>query len=171
MNEQLSCPKCKTPASASDIHCKNCRFNLRDVKTAEQTMLVPYQTQDVMQAPPRRAYFPKNAHLGLFIEQAEKTITIAFNADSHFVLGRGIAELDIVRIDLAPFGAAKYGVSRRHARLIRMPAILIVEDLGTLNGTYINGERLGSGHAYVLCEGDSLKLGGMTLKVSFEVKE
>lgn len=168
MSDQIICPNCGTLNPPLSIHCKKCQFNMRDVKSAEQTLLVPEETQDIpMQSPTRRAYFPKNKRLQFYVEQAEKNLDISFENDNHMILGRGAPESHVMRIDLAPYGAASYGVSRRHVRLIRMPAILIVEDLGTLNGTYINGEKLSSGHAYVLCHGDTLRLGGLSLRISF----
>ncbi len=168
MSDQVICPNCGTLGSALTIHCKKCGFNLRNVKSAEQTLLVSEESQDTpKEAPARRAYFPKNAHLHFYAEQTDKHLDIHFEKDNYLVLGRGGPEPNVTRVDLAPLGAATLGVSRRHVRLIRMPAILIVEDLGTLNGTYINGEKLPSGHAYVLCQGDTLRLGGLSLKISF----
>ncbi len=172
MTELLVCPHCKNAVAAADVHCKHCNFNLRDVKAAEKTLVMPHETQDVIQAPARRAYFPKNAYLHLAFEQKEKSINIYFDKENHAIMGRGlVTDTDVMRIDLAPYGAVQYGVSRRHVRIIRMPATVIVEDLGTLNGTFINGERLSSSHRYVLCEGDTLKMGGLAVKVSFEIKE
>jgi predicted component of type VI protein secretion system len=48
-------------------------------------------------------------------------------------------------------------VSRQHARLTRTPAGYVLEDLGSTNGTYVNGERLAAPR--VLTPGDSIGLG------------
>jgi hypothetical protein len=48
-------------------------------------------------------------------------------------------------------------VSRQHARLTRTPAGFVLEDLGSTNGTYVNGERLAAPR--VLTPGDSIGLG------------
>jgi len=48
-------------------------------------------------------------------------------------------------------------VSRRHARLIRNGDVYIIEDLGSTNGTFINGKRLDAPHA--LRPGDEVQLG------------
>src|SRR3972149_335686 len=34
-------------------------------------------------------------------------------------------------------------ISRQHARLTRTPGGMVLEDLGSTNGTFVNGERLG----------------------------
>jgi len=48
-------------------------------------------------------------------------------------------------------------VSRQHARLTRTPGGIVVEDLGSTNGTFINGERLVAPR--VMAMGDLLGFG------------
>ena len=48
-------------------------------------------------------------------------------------------------------------VSRQHARLVRRGTLVILEDLGSTNGTFVNGVRLTSPHALV--NGDVISLG------------
>ena len=48
-------------------------------------------------------------------------------------------------------------VSRRHARLIREGAGYALEDLGSSNGTFLNGERLAGRR--LLKSGDQIRLG------------
>ena len=47
-------------------------------------------------------------------------------------------------------------VSRRHAQFLRDGAVFSVRDLGSLNGTYLNGERLDES---VLTDGDEVQIG------------
>ena len=56
-------------------------------------------------------------------------------------------------------------VSRRHARVMVASGLATLEDLGSKNGTFVNGIRLGSPVA--LRDGDELRIGNvpMTLKV------
>lgn len=56
-------------------------------------------------------------------------------------------------------------VSRQHARLTRTPGGVVVEDLGSTNGTFVNGERLVAPR--VLAAGDLLGF-GETVTLSFE---
>jgi len=56
-------------------------------------------------------------------------------------------------------------VSRRHARIIAHGNQYFIEDLGSANGTVLNGSvRLVQGRPQVLASGDELKLGETTLK-------
>ncbi|HEX5102908.1 MAG TPA: FHA domain-containing protein [Pirellulaceae bacterium] len=54
-------------------------------------------------------------------------------------------------------------LSRRHARLIRDAKSLIVEDLGSRNGTFINGERVSRQTAEI---GDEICFGGAVCRVA-----
>jgi diguanylate cyclase (GGDEF)-like protein len=53
------------------------------------------------------------------------------------------------------------GVSRRHASVRREGDAVRIEDQGSVNGTYVNGERLAG--ARVLDEGDKIQIGPMTV--------
>lgn len=57
-------------------------------------------------------------------------------------------------------------VSRRHARVFRVGGDVVIEDLGSTNGTIVRGQHV-SGLA-PLADGDRVGLGGVLLKVSFE---
>ncbi|MEP6993743.1 MAG: FHA domain-containing protein [Acidobacteriota bacterium] len=77
-------------------------------------------------------------------------------AEGENVLGRGADSL--VWIDAQ-------GVSRRHARVMVALGLATLEDLGSKNGTFVNGGRLTA--AVALRDGDQLRIGSvpMTLKI------
>ncbi|MCZ7544786.1 MAG: FHA domain-containing protein [Anaerolineae bacterium] len=82
-------------------------------------------------------------------------------ANGGLILGRTDLEGRVFPdVDLSPFSADAHGVSRRHARLTVNTATREVEivDLGSLNGTYINGERLEAHKARYLNSGDEVRL-------------
>lgn len=54
-------------------------------------------------------------------------------------------------------------VSGRHARLTPLDERLVVEDLGSTNGTQVNGRIIET--AYELLDGDSIKIGDVVLQV------
>lgn len=62
-------------------------------------------------------------------------------------------------VDLGPYNAESYGVSRRHVRLTRGESGYRAEDLGSVNLTYVNDQRLEPGRAVELSDGDRLMLG------------
>lgn len=59
-------------------------------------------------------------------------------------------------------------VSREHCEIRRADAGWIVADLGSANGTYLNGKRIGSGHPVV--KGDEIGLGKFSLIFDKEVE-
>ena len=73
--------------------------------------------------------------------------------DGELILGREQGSADLVLDDP--------GVSRRHARVLTDAGALVVEDLGSSNGTYVNGQRI-SGPVEV-ASGDELQLGDTVL--------
>ena len=56
-------------------------------------------------------------------------------------------------------------VSRTHARVYARGGALHVEDLGSTNGTFLNGRRLVEGQGVRMRDGDELVLGALTLRV------
>lgn len=70
-------------------------------------------------------------------------------------------------IDLNPFGAEDLGVSRRHIRLKHKNYLTYIIDLGSSNGTWLNGKRLSGPAERLLRNGDELRLGKLTLIIRF----
>jgi pSer/pThr/pTyr-binding forkhead associated (FHA) protein len=56
-------------------------------------------------------------------------------------------------------------VSRQHMRLQRGPQGWMLVDLGSTNGTYLNGQRIREQEPYLVRPGDRVALGGMVLVV------
>ena len=68
-------------------------------------------------------------------------------------------------IDLTPYDTNR-SVSRRHARVTANgPKLFISEEVGALNGTFLNGKRLSPGKAEPFQAGDTLALGMVLLKL------
>jgi hypothetical protein len=70
-------------------------------------------------------------------------------------------------IELSAYNAAELGVSRRHAMLAWDENGVTVEDLGSINGTLLNGHRLEPHYQRVVGDGDEISLGKLTLQVYF----
>lgn len=71
-------------------------------------------------------------------------------------------------VDLTDDLALEHGVSREHACIFRRGNVVEVEDLGSTNGTLLNGERLAPYLPVPLKDGDQLQLGKLLIEVSFE---
>jgi serine/threonine-protein kinase len=96
---------------------------------------------------------------------SEMSAQFSLNTDSESLIGRMDPNRGIrPEVDLSKYDPAAR-VSRRHAKIIAQGSQFYIEDLGSANGTFINGSvRLAQGRPYVLVSGDELKLGETTLK-------
>jgi pSer/pThr/pTyr-binding forkhead associated (FHA) protein len=73
-------------------------------------------------------------------------------------------------VDLTPFAGYRMGVSRRHA-VIRQTEVenrLDLIDLGSSNGTFLNGLRVMPNQPQRLRDGDEIRLGQMVLTIHFQ---
>ncbi len=118
------------------------------------------------------------AHLnGILPSTTERSITLQIDAEKIVLpiqdaisLGRIVpseADEDPCDIDLAPFGAANKGISRKHMLIRRKNGLAYVTDLGSTNGTWLNSHRLLPNMERLLHTGDELKLGLLIVKVKF----
>lgn len=71
-------------------------------------------------------------------------------------------------VDLTPVDV-KRSTSRRHARIRREDdgTYSVVEDVGTMNGTFVNGVRLAAGRSFPIKPGDTVTFG--TIQCRFEI--
>ena len=60
------------------------------------------------------------------------------------------------------------GLSRRHARISSREGQIFLEDLHSLNGTFLNATRLVPDLPYPLKDGDQVQLGKLVLTVHFK---
>jgi hypothetical protein len=88
------------------------------------------------------------------------------------LLGRAVQtnppnETEHPLFDLSEFQAHHHGVSRRHCLLERRDERLLVTDLGSTNGTYLNEKRLLPQNPLQIAHGDRLILGTLHLIVYY----
>ena len=81
------------------------------------------------------------------------------NAGKQFALGEGASLIG--RQPTSAVYLDSLAVSRQHARIVRAGGGFVVEDLGSSNGTFLNGQRL-AGRA-PLAESDTLQIGPYVL--------
>jgi pSer/pThr/pTyr-binding forkhead associated (FHA) protein len=66
-------------------------------------------------------------------------------------------------IDLSSHGGETGGVSRQHARLTVNGGQVLIEDLHSLNSTFLNKQWLAPEQCFPLNDGDEIRLGGLVL--------
>ena len=71
-------------------------------------------------------------------------------------------------IDLTSVDASR-SVSRRHAKILkRGESYLILEEVGTVNGTFVNDVRIPTGQPVPVVNGDRVKIGLIQMKAVFD---
>ena len=101
--------------------------------------------------------------------QAESGEVFALASNSSLI-GRNDAKRGIiVEIDLRPFDIGK-SISRRHAKIVRKGKKYTVTDLGSVNGTSVNGIKLAANEPHSLKNGDLIEFGLGVTGLTFRVK-
>ncbi len=96
---------------------------------------------------------------------SEMNAQFALNIEGESLIGRMDPNRGIrPEVDLSKYDPSAR-VSRRHARIVAQGNQFFIEDLGSANGTVVNGSlKLSQGKPHMLVSGDELKLGETTLK-------
>jgi len=92
------------------------------------------------------------------------------DSKKEFVIGRKAGTTSLLSesmLDLAPRGGYAQGISRRHAVIQRTEHGYEILDLGSVNGTWLNDERLTPHKNYPLVSGSHLRVGSMRLFVLY----
>jgi hypothetical protein len=71
-------------------------------------------------------------------------------------------------VDLSFESEQAKSVSRRHAHISTQKGMVLVEDLASINGTFLNGRRLIPFIPEVLVDGDTLQLGKLLIQIKFK---
>lgn len=96
--------------------------------------------------------------------------TLQVQVNEAMTIGRSDPQRGIFpEIDLGPHNAQAKGVSRQHALVIAKDNRIAVKDLGSVNGTRLNGRVCKPNLEYRLRHGDELDVGELKLQVRFAV--
>jgi CheY-like chemotaxis protein len=96
--------------------------------------------------------------------------TIQAQVHEAMIIGRSDPQTGVFPdVDLGSHGAQANGVSRQHAAVIAKDNRVQIKDLGSVNGTKLNGFALAANQEYRLRHGDSLEIGQLKLQVRFAV--
>ena len=167
----MKCPFCQAEQVANTIYCSECgQFLLEDDKRKTDA----YSDGEIHPAlaalskrRPASSFLIDGTYailLCLKIVVTQRQVEIPLNKT--ITLGRVDPALDVFpEIDLTHEGPVSKSVSRRHANIFIQDNRVAVEDLGSVNGTFINGRRLDPYLPETLNNGDTLQLGKIQIDV------
>ncbi|MBN2386295.1 MAG: FHA domain-containing protein [Anaerolineales bacterium] len=170
----ITCPNCKNQEVPGAIFCSECGTQLiegasartHEISTAEGKQIKTSDTTVFPKPPP----MAPDSWISLHMVDSGQILTLTER--SEFTLGR-VAEGQPIMpdIDLTPYNAYAQGVSRLHAVIKLVHEKIIVMDLGSSNGTYVNGNHLAPYVESPLTHGDVLYLGKLKVQVLFGEKQ
>ena len=95
----------------------------------------------------------------------------ALDTRAEIVIGRQARPDDPpVNLDLEPFDGHELGVSRQHCMMKVINDKLILVDLDSINGTFVNGKRAKPLKRYQLVDGDTISVGRLAIELRFSRK-
>jgi pSer/pThr/pTyr-binding forkhead associated (FHA) protein len=129
----------------------------------------PFESSDDDEIPVRAsagtATFEPSAMLRIEIQGVEP---IEINPVPEIIFGRHDRVSGTTpEVDLTPYAGYRMGVSRAHAKVRAEAGKLYLLDMGSSNGTFLNGQRLAPNQPYILHDGDEVRLGQMVMRMFF----
>ncbi len=165
----VKCAFCGATHVPNTIFCRECGTYLLEEKNSRSTD--PLDTEELgwvgednpESDSPEEPDEPRSIHMN--ITDSKRTVeTLLVNG---VLLGRIDPSNDVFpEIDLTHDSGLEKGVSRRHAQIIEHEGQVVIEDMGSLNGTFINGKRLAPYNPQELHNGDQLQLGKLLIDVA-----
>jgi pSer/pThr/pTyr-binding forkhead associated (FHA) protein len=126
--------------------------------------LVPIRDDETVPDKNKASNLPHRLRFSL----TDETIVAEVTLDQEIVIGRRARSSDpAVAVDLEGFDGHQQGVSRVHAMVAVLRDEIIVQDLQSINGTHINGQRLIPLKKYPLRNGVELAVSSLKLIITY----
>lgn len=175
------CPNCGFENRIGIVFCENCGSSLVGSESRGQTQFLETKKLDE-DAPVNEALLElieSELELGAQEFPAEGKIRFEMVGSEPIIMAvehpiklgrRDPSTGSTPDVDLTTQAGYRMGVSRLHAEIRPNPKDSALElwDLGSSNGTYLNGERLVSHRSYRLRHGDTVRCGQLAIRVFFQ---
>jgi hypothetical protein len=164
------CPYCAYRNREGFLYCEECGQLLGEgvSKATLPTRQLEFGTSEFSaRSTWGTARFDNESYIVMHIRDATEPVNI--KPDKKTVLGRmDNSSPQQPDLDLTPYGALEKGVSRIHAAISRNDDTLTIVDMGSANGTHLNGQRLVPDQPRVLRDGDEIRLGKLVAHIYFK---
>ncbi len=163
----IECGNCKKTNRADAVFCYACGYLLDQVPGQYGTK----RFADAVSTSFESAYFGPDSVLVLSVREDNTEYDLRPQLTDHeIIIGRNTDQSAMsADIDLSTHRADQLGVSRLHLAVtwVKKENTLQVYDLGSANGSFINGQKLHPKEIRVLRNGDQLRLGRLVLRTDF----
>jgi hypothetical protein len=165
----IECPNCQHQETEGALYCSECGTKLVDKGLGVTRVKGKNTTNRLAQRAPKGSSAPLPPNLvgsSLSIHILDSGQIIPLTGREEFTLGRSAeGQMVLPDIDLATYKAYEKGVSRMHASIKLSGQQVMVTDLGSVNGTRLNGKKITPHQAQPLSHGDILTLGKMKVQI------
>ena len=169
-----TCPRCGSPVEATDIFCDNCGQALSPGQGFPSPAQIPAADLSAASMAKSAVEQPRTpepvvpvvpvANPRLIVPATGATLTLD-SARNEYLIGREDPISNVYPdVNLVPYGGEEGGVSRRHAQIVRRGGEYAIEDLNSVNYTFVNRQKVLPGMAQPLQDGDEIRLGRVVLQ-------
>ena len=168
------CPTCSYEVMMGALFCEECGTQLiysDGIPTSEISLpssgLGSEQAVPAFPVASTDAYKTISPRITLNLVNSGETMSVPQRKET--TLGRASEGQPIVPdVDLTPYKAYEAGVSRMHASIKIIENQVMVIDLGSSNGTRINGKKIAPHTPAIVHHGDILSLGKFKMQILIE---
>jgi pSer/pThr/pTyr-binding forkhead associated (FHA) protein len=168
------CPYCQHESLEGTIFCPECGASLASAGEAAPAAdqewaqsMPPLEPKAVSDSGSRTTAQISPTQLRLLVLNSGRTIPCPMG--EVILIGRSDASAGVFpEVDLNQDNGYMAGVSRRHARIIRRGDEFYLEDLNSMNGTFLNRNRLSAHTPTPFQDGDEIRLGNLVMRVIVE---
>ncbi len=167
----ILCPNCHNKELPGALYCSVCgtalvsidTLNTRSIqKTPSDTLSTPQEIPQVLTR--KSSTISKDSSISLHLIESGQVLHL--NDRKEFTLGRVIEGQPVQPdIDLLPFDAFTLGVSCLHAALRIINDQVVITDLGSSNGSRLNGQKIVPHVDYPVTNGDVFMLGKLKIQI------
>lgn len=167
----IICPNCQHKELPGALFCSECGAQLVtvDILNTRSIKRTPTDALDSSTEPtevPTTVKQVKTGEPSISLHVVESGQVLHLSDRKEFTLGRTVEGQPILPdVDLSPFDAFTLGVSRLHAALRIINGEVVVTDLGSSNGTRVNGQKIVPHVDYPINHGDIVALGKLKIQV------
>jgi len=156
----MVCPNCKNVNMTGALFCEECGARLKDNDSQITQRNITSDSSENQYHP----FGGSNVWASLHLLDTGQVLPLAVR--NEFTIGRVSEGQPIMPdIDLSTSQAFAAGVSRLHAVIKREGVRIIIMDLGSANGTYVNGKRISPNVEQTMRHGDIVALGKMKIQI------
>ncbi|MGH2521757.1 MAG: FHA domain-containing protein [Anaerolineales bacterium] len=168
----ITCPACHHQELEGELFCSECGARLSGpwVEPPPTATFDSARLREISKtSTPATSVLSelRAGQVALFIAGA--AIPVVLEGHQEYLLGREGHEQLVPDVNLNLYGGREQGVSRIHASLRVDRRQLLLMDLGSTNGTRLNGTPLTAHEPVRLESGDEIRLGKLMIKIHFNL--